>query len=433
MPKHWVGVLPVSSCCSKISTSEGVLTANIRKTRKRNRTCTIKNPTTPTTPTNQTTQSSGLKVKKRYEYKQKQTIKPNADLQTKTASKDSRKRMKSGTSKSKKKHAPLQSRSRGNGSDTTYSTMSEMLRAGVIQSGKNVFRITYKQKIFYADLTQKGEIKKGKRTFATPSGLSAFVKEMPDNGWTSIYYKNKKLSDYRKDKKRKMSSKKPSDKRKSQGGSTRVPTEKLRQPDAHRIELKQAKKAKQMRKQMSKQEQNKTQRQEKVRVIEREQAKRAKQQEEQREIQERNQMWHEDPYTINLIEQEQAKEQKQEKEQKQKEEEYKHRYTLLLSIFRRKQDRFHTLTRARALNLSKQELQQELQNEIKGHWKQNRVLWNHMPKEMLNMKRSLKKKSNVVTQKEKEYRTLFGTSHTGFFVCDSCYWEGGRRHCRLDE
>ena len=50
---------------------------------------------------------------------------------------------------------------------------------------------------YYATLTSHGDIIFNKKYFQTLSAFSAFIKNRPDNGWTSTLYNGRILSDYR--------------------------------------------------------------------------------------------------------------------------------------------------------------------------------------------------------------------------------------------
>ena len=78
-----------------------------------------------------------------------------------------------------------------------YRNLTAMFAAGVIQPGKKILACPHKGIETYGDVTMEGQIKLGNLFFKTPSAFSAHVKGRPDNGWTSVLYKNIYLSEYR--------------------------------------------------------------------------------------------------------------------------------------------------------------------------------------------------------------------------------------------
>ena len=74
--------------------------------------------------------------------------------------------------------------------------MPEMVKRGILKPGSKVLVIPHKGKEHYADLDSRGRIFLGKRIFSTPSSLTNFIKQRQDNGWTSVLYEGKKLSDW---------------------------------------------------------------------------------------------------------------------------------------------------------------------------------------------------------------------------------------------
>ena len=78
-----------------------------------------------------------------------------------------------------------------------YRNLTAMFAAGVIQPGKKILSCPHKGIETYGDVTMEGQIKLGNLFFKTPSAFSAHVKGRPDNGWTSVLYKDVYLSEYR--------------------------------------------------------------------------------------------------------------------------------------------------------------------------------------------------------------------------------------------
>ena len=115
---------------------------------------------------------------------------------------DSSSRSSSGRKKKKKKksgQSSTSSTSSGNGAGKKprYCTMKAMIDAGVITSGSDVLHVPHKGMDYVATLTSQGEIFFEEKKFKTVSALTAFIKNRPDNGWTSTLYNGRMLSDYR--------------------------------------------------------------------------------------------------------------------------------------------------------------------------------------------------------------------------------------------
>ena len=122
---------------------------------------------------------------------------------SKSSKREKTKKQKLGGSKKKKKkkksgHSSSSSSSGiGAGKKPRYRTVKAMIDAGVIKSGIDVLHVPHKGMDYLATLTSTGEIIYEKKSFNTLSALSAFVKNRPDNGWTSTLYEGRMLSDYR--------------------------------------------------------------------------------------------------------------------------------------------------------------------------------------------------------------------------------------------
>ena len=79
------------------------------------------------------------------------------------------------------------------------STLAEMVHSGLLQPGKGVLHCKQNGKKHCADLKKNGEICYKQKLYYSPSSWSIFIKKRSDNGWTSITYQGKKLSEWRKD------------------------------------------------------------------------------------------------------------------------------------------------------------------------------------------------------------------------------------------
>lgn len=81
--------------------------------------------------------------------------------------------------------------------------MMPLLECGAVRPGKDVLALRYKNHEFRADLLKTGEIAFGTDFFSTPSAFSVHVKRLltpgrkADDGWRSITYHGRLLSELR--------------------------------------------------------------------------------------------------------------------------------------------------------------------------------------------------------------------------------------------
>lgn len=82
-------------------------------------------------------------------------------------------------------------------------SLLDLIKDGCIQPGEGCLRLVYREHKYQADLTPQGLILFESETFESPSSWSIYVKrrtnpeKKADDGWKSVYYKDKKLEHFK--------------------------------------------------------------------------------------------------------------------------------------------------------------------------------------------------------------------------------------------